>query len=493
MSKSYIDGINIISCSSSFYNDTGHGLVVKIKGKKELSLNLNITDIKLNIFGEIWSSLPLGIDKVVKWSYLPLSLYPNYIRKPLKLLNTVEDFEIEIFLGTKDNGQIGILHQTITNQLSSLIKNGNPIIELEFTYRDANYKYNPFFSIFTRPELIKNSLLQTTTESILYSGPIPSDIRDGNDLFRIIRWLFYPILFLFFCWFSFFDSKRFTSRLPVLFYTEKLNTSISNLLRPVPNTMSQCWEISRLEHECQQLEKSPKVNQERIQEILGIVSKSFGGRNITPEELHEIYHAIKEKESHKDLSSRIYGFFNFINLLWLLSIIGIVISIGPSIYLFLKPFQDALLELARVIWNRIIIPCHSWGVFEFLAYLLCVLFVSEGYRYKTDSGFYIALNGVFGAIPSLIYSYFLHCPYKPSKNFYIFYYLFACSFLVPIAIYYQSKLLAWLVIIILYSCIGFSFMVLGMCYLVGFEDEESMIRVSFSSVILGGFSFHSRF
>ena len=486
MSKSYVDGIEILSCTSSLYVETGHGIVINIKAKKPKHLELTTRNIKLNIYGKIWDSLPLGIEKIVKWSFLPLNLYPDYLRDKLSLIDGVDLFEMNIFLLTKDQRQIGVLHNTIISNLSKLISKGNPVVEIELMYQDENYKEKPFFSIYTRPSLIKASLENIDSTSIIYNGVIPSNIRDDDNTHKILRWLLYPVLFIVFCWISIHDSRRFTSRLPVLFFTEKLNTSISNFFPPVPLTMSHCWEISRLEFESQQLEISPNTNKERMNEILEIVAKSFGRLSITTEELHGISQAIKEKESQKDLASKVYGFFNFVNLMWILAIFGIIISVGPSIYILLKPLRESVLELMKMIWNQVIIPCHSWGVFELLSYFICVLFITEGFRYRTDTGYYLALTGLFGGIPSLIYSYFLHCPIKPSKNFYIFYYLLSCSFLTPLAIYYQSNLLAWIVIMVVYCCIGFSFMVIGLCYYVGFENEDSMIRVSFSSIILGG-------
>ena len=108
----------------------------------------------MNIYGKIWDSLPLGIEKIVKWSFLPLNLYPDYLRDKLSLIDGVDLFEMNIFLLTKDQRQIGVLHNTIISNLSKLISKGNPVVEIKLMYQDENYKEKPFFSIYTRPSLI---------------------------------------------------------------------------------------------------------------------------------------------------------------------------------------------------------------------------------------------------------------------------------------------------------------------------------------------------
>lgn len=50
--------------------------------------------------------------------------------------------------------------------------------------------------------------------------------------------------------------------------------------------------------------------------------------------------------------------FSFINLLWLIAIIGIVVSIGPCIYVILAPFRRTMWNLAKVIWNEVIMRLH---------------------------------------------------------------------------------------------------------------------------------------
>lgn len=37
---------------------------------------------------------------------------------------------------------------------------------------------------------------------------------------------------------------------------------------------------------------------------------------------------------------RVYGFFTFVNIMWVLAIIGITVSIGPALWVILRPIRE---------------------------------------------------------------------------------------------------------------------------------------------------------
>ena len=39
-----------------------------------------------------------------------------------------------------------------------------------------------------------------------------------------------------------------------------------------------------------------------------------------------------EMQDHVSIAQRVWGFFHFVNIMWLLAIFGIVVSIGPAIW-----------------------------------------------------------------------------------------------------------------------------------------------------------------
>ncbi len=478
--------MKITSVHFSYYAPTHHGLTVKILGKIPKNNNLNYSSINLNLHGKFWKSLPTGLDHIVKWSYMPLSLIPTYWKKVIfyeKLYDDSNAFTVEIQIGTKEFGQFGISRQTLFAELKKMSKNTS-VLEIEFRCL-IDKEMKPFFSLFTTIPLIFDSL--ENENDAMFEGPIPLDLRTPSfllEFYEYFRWGFWPLFFLIFLVFSCYDPEFFTSKMPKIFFTEKLNTNIIEKLAPCPETLSQSWRISRLEHEYGLLEEN-NMNLSRMNEILSEIGLILGRTFISTSEIHSIYQEILHKENEVGLNTQVKGLFNFINLIWFSAILGIVISIGPCVYHIIKPLRTALWEVTLYIWHYIIIPLHNNGFWEMLSYLICMSFVIEGFRYSSESGFYIALTGLFGSFAANSYTYFLRAKIRPDKGIYVLYNLLFSIYMIPLTVYYQSNLIAWLSVLCFYQALGFSFICCGLCYYIGFGDKEAMMRVSITSSIIG--------
>ena len=72
---------------------------------------------------------------------------------------------------------------------------------------------------------------------------------------------------------------------------------------------------------------------------------------------------------------RVWGFFCFVNIMWLLAIFGITISLGPAVWAVTKPLRKVL-ELVST-WVReavvyavkefvipVVLRMHAYGVLE---------------------------------------------------------------------------------------------------------------------------------
>lgn len=491
MSETHIPGMVITSLKFSYYEPTKHGIVIKIFGKVPKNTNFDYRSINLNLHGKFWKSLPLGLDKIIKWSYLPYSLTPSCWKKVVyseELNQILKDFTLEIHIGTNENGSFGISYDTLYREIKKMATSNNSPIELEFLNINPQWRMIPFFSVYTTIPKIFTSL--ETQKEALYDGEIPKDIRSESFLtafYEYFRWGLWPIIFLLFLLYScFIGPEAFTDLVPKIFFTKELNTKIIEKLAPCPESLSQSWEVSRLEYELSLIENNgSNSNITRINEILVMVAGILGRKIVERHEIHSIYEEILKKENDLGVSTRITGFFNFVNILWIVAIIGITISVGPCIYTILRPLRTAIWEVALQIWHFIIIPLHSYGVFEILSYLICISLVTEGFRYSTDSGFYISLTGLFGSLAANAYTFFLRSKIKPNKSIYVFYNLLISLYILPLAIYYQSLLLGWLSVLCFYQAIGFSFIAGGLCYYVGFNSNDDMIRVSMTSAVVG--------
>jgi len=256
------------------------------------------------------------------------------------------------------------------------------------------------------------------------------------------------------------------------------------VLPPHPDTMTEAWKLSLLEYQYSQLEMARDKDVNLMNSILVEAAKIVGKVSINAEQLHGIYGRIIEIEAEVSIVQRVKGMFTFVNFMWLLAIAGVAISVGPFLYVILKPLRKMLIGTLKFIWERIIIPMHSMGVFELLSYIICILFVIEGIRFPPETGFYISLTGLVCVIPCFVYSTGLFSPYKPNQNTFVFGSLWICIIWVPMSIYYESYILSWLTVMTFYQCIGFSVICTGLCYYIGFEDDDGMIRATFTSIII---------
>merc|ERR1719498_311276 len=136
------------------------------------------------------------------------------------------------------------------------------------------------------------------------------------------------------------------------------NVTIRQVLPPHPENMADAFKLGEYNYIVQQLENDIEnqiQNDIRIQEILANATKLVEREKmLTSEELHGVYGRILEIESHISVITRVKGFFSFVNILWLGSILGITISFGPFIYHSLKPLQRAFI----ILFDEYILPAY---------------------------------------------------------------------------------------------------------------------------------------
>ncbi len=59
--------------------------------------------------------------------------------------------------------------------------------------------------------------------------------------------------------------------------------------------------------------------------------------SLSSTQLHKVAEVLQEMEDEKGVVSRVVGLFSFINLVWFLSILGIVATLGPVLVIFAQP------------------------------------------------------------------------------------------------------------------------------------------------------------
>lgn len=173
------------------------------------------------------------------------------------------------------------------------------------------------------------------------------------------------------------------------------------------------------------------------------------------------------------------GFFNFVNIIWFIASLLIVIALGWLARLYLLPI------LRRI-------PLR---VYEKLVYAACILSMLAGLAFEPHIGQFIALPGCLGFIGARAFSAFLNLrdfaknlPEEKVQaaleavfqiNALILFVVWTMN-----ALAYQSSILGFMAVMALQSALGFSAAVMPLCYFMGFRNREAVPRTMAASLLL---------
>ena len=294
----------------------------------------------------------------------------------------------------------------------------------------------------------------------------------------------YPLFFIILVWVITMKPHIFLNKFPTFLSNNTNKVSFKNMIPIYPQTLLKSWEVSRLEFELTILETQNPKNQTKINELINQIGNILDNPKITIDQIHSIHKNLIEVNNQISISQRVTGFFTFVNFVWLIAIIGITISVGPCIYVILEPLRTAMVKISIFIYDYIIINFHIWGIWEIIFYMISFFLILEGLRFDQEVGFYVSLSGLFLSIPSYCYSYALNCPFKFNDNMMIFSILWINASVFPLSVYYNSSFLAWIFVISIFNCIGFSVICYGLCYVIGFSNQYNLYRCAIASIIL---------
>jgi len=343
----------------------------------------------------------------------------------------------------------------------------------------------------TTASLMKRGLAEHS--SILYEGELPK-MTPRSQFLKVLRWWLCSLVFCAASWLLLMRPLPTLSAAPSLFSPG--NTTIMTVLPPHPTTLADAFKLGGLHQQLhqysasQQVHKGDKAPDFILSEAATLVGRTHGGKPLTISEFDGMLQEIVRIESRVSIVTSVRGFFTFINTMWLLAIVGISVSIGPSLYHVLKPVRDILQRVCRWMADHIIVPIarrlHEWGVFEMIAYYFCWLLVAQGYRMtEADAGIMVTVSGSLVVIPAFGYSTLLWAGrHGKSEDLKTLMPLWLAVCWMPSAIHFQSTLLGYMVVLALFSALGFGVTCHGLCYLVGFKSESAMQRVCASSLAL---------
>eukprot|EP00746_Dinoflagellata_sp_MGD_P078416 gnl/MRDRNA2_/MRDRNA2_31362_c0_seq2.p1 gnl/MRDRNA2_/MRDRNA2_31362_c0~~gnl/MRDRNA2_/MRDRNA2_31362_c0_seq2.p1 ORF type:complete len:456 (+),score=41.66 gnl/MRDRNA2_/MRDRNA2_31362_c0_seq2:111-1478(+) len=308
------------------------------------------------------------------------------------------------------------------------------------------------------------------------------------------RWLLCPVVFIVAHWRLLVGPELLLKWYPAP-WTPPSGKGLEQVLPPHPRNLYQAhelgWYASIYSRDCQgiNLERSDNIPG-RCQELLREAASVLGLSEISGAQLQAVRGFLKDLDEQQSLMDRVRGFFSFVNIMWLISIVGILCSVGPMLVYIAGPM---LYRLASAVVTRMVVPIgkalHRWGVFEVCGYMLALAFSIQGSRYpagQEDAAMMVALTGGLALLPLWLYSTKLHV-HTSGGNEKIFMAVtnsLLAATLAPLALIHDSRLIGFLTILAVYGALGFVCGAFGLGYYIGFAGEEAITRCITASVLL---------
>jgi len=516
-----------------------HGLEILIESRlifrsMHRSFYRNGHTLKLDFHGDIYGSIGVpGAKSLADWM-LPLQIYK---------FNIVDGI-VSFVLGAKK-----LSKKTLDKTLLNMKKYNDPVIIMDVIL-DPNSEEDGenqilLARVVTKPSKMIESLKQssekhTSIKSPLFynaniskqSGDIERKLAEMNMRrnasysnqgcmyipkliwyhFQYIKYPLFVVCLLFFlvCQKQINTNIVFYNNIeiPRLLTFGMGNTKVTapgleHFLPAIPLTRTNAFKLGRLLGILEQLQKGGKSNSTTFTNILHNVTEVLklpnGGINSTAQ-IASVLTMLEEEENdfNPSLRKKMFSIFSIVNIIWLIAIIGIMVSILPSIHFILKPLRDFLERVARYVLEYIIQPVltrlHDWGIIEFGVWALCSLCILDSHRfYGPVAGKYIAITALGGSVLCMTYTTTRHFP-TLCKWYYrlrhrdkierqsiqnIIWYVTA-SFLIG-ALHFKSDFLGYISIAAFYYKLGFSGYAVRLCYVFGFDSDNAVYRCVITS------------
>ena len=270
----------------------------------------------------------------------------------------------------------------------------------------------------------------------------------------------------------------------------KNKLSYKDYIPSIPKEPIKIWQLSQLEYTLREIEKTYakdlKKKENFTEEIIKKAKEIIGTGKMNSEILHKFPEFLKDVDNNSFLS-RVIGFFSFVNIIWMIAIIGIIISIGPSLLFLFKPFMKIMIKLFTEYIVPILIKLYECGFVEFLAYAISIMLISDGMKVNKEWGFFVSMTGTGFIILLFVYSIDVKKPgYRSEEEFRekTIFGVLATIVLFSLSVHFNSKLYSFLATMNFYTFLGFYTGCFGLCYVFGFLNKADMIRVVSTSFAL---------
>ena len=267
-----------------------------------------------------------------------------------------------------------------------------------------------------------------------------------------------------------------------LFIENDTDLSYKDYIPSIPNNLSAIWELSQLEYNLKEIESSSKIDshikEEQINNIIKKAKEIIGNGKMNPIILHKFPEYLNDLNKG-GVISKIKGIFNFVNFIWLIAILGIMISLGNIIYSIMKLI---ILTLYGAIIYPIILFIYKSGLYIVIGYILSTLLICDGMKVNKEWGLYISLTGS-GFLMGL-FSYSLKLKDFEEDISTIPFGFLSTILYFSLSMNFNSKLFSFIATINFYTFIGFYTECFGLGYVIGFKSRSDLYRVAITSFVL---------
>lgn len=496
MAQESVAVLTAVHCESGSVR-AGHGLKL-VLSLSPLSAEA-ATDVQLDLCGDVFAAMPPGTASAANW-LLPLKVHGKFERcADRRSAGLAPALRFSLVLGARR-----LSHGTLRQRLGDLQAAGDPPFVMDLL---CTYEQRPrlLCRLATRASSVLRALDSETHELDLVR-PMPPALLAQADSRRspsrlhltllLLRWWLFPLLFTTLCatllldpfWMGQVAERVLLQSLRFVRPSER--RSIRTVLPPVPESMSQAFELGEL---CGLYFAGSPRDPALLVKAAALLSRP---ESLSEDELGGVLAQLKQLEHSVGLVTRVRGFFTFINTMWLLSILGIAISFGPSLAVLARPLRRLLERFARWLFHSVVKPLarrlHDLGVLEMGAWMVCGAILLEAHQHHLEelgstTALYIAITGLAMACPALAYSTFRHAGKLKGKDPRALPRMVSAWLSITsaaLAMRHDATLLGFVSVIAFFAAIGFQVASYGLCLAVGFEDDGAMERCAVTSFIL---------
>lgn len=270
-----------------------------------------------------------------------------------------------------------------------------------------------------------------------------------------------------------------------LFVKTDTDLSYKNYIPLIPNNLSNIWELSQLEYRLREIEALSNISinekEEKINNIIQKAKEIMNDGKINAEILHKFPEYLDELNKG-GVISKIKGIFSFVNFIWLIAILGLVISIGPVIFMTIGSF---ITTIYGAIIYPIVMFLYNTELYILFGYLISNILICDGMKVNKEWGLYISLTGA--GFLMLLFSYSIKLVdllEKEEERTKVPFGLLTTILYFSLSVYFNSKLFSFITTVNFYTFLGFFAQCFGICYVIGFKSRNDLYRVVWTSFVL---------